>query len=96
MHKKWLTRYLRPKQIKVTTVAQVLALHPGVRYIHLGCDEVYQLGGCGECGAGSAAELYTAHVARLASWVRETHGIQPIVWDDLLRQLFPRYVLGPC
>ena len=50
LHKKWLTRYLRPKQIKVTTVVQVLALHPGVRYIHLGCDEVYQLGGCGECG----------------------------------------------
>ena len=28
---------------------QVLQLHPKIKYFHIGCDEVYQLGQCSKC-----------------------------------------------
>ena len=30
-------------------IDQVMALHPNVRYLHVGCDEVYHMGECEQC-----------------------------------------------
>ena len=35
-------------------VDQVMALHPRARFLHIGCDEVYQLAQCGRCSARAA------------------------------------------
>ncbi|CAG2121886.1 unnamed protein product [Medioppia subpectinata] len=53
---------------------QVMRLHPKARFLHIGCDEVFQLGVC--------AELHA-----VADHVVRAHGVIPIVWDDMLRQM---------
>ena len=35
-------------------VDQVMALHPDARFLHIGCDEVYQLAECARCSARAA------------------------------------------
>ncbi|XP_063239618.1 hexosaminidase D-like [Bacillus rossius redtenbacheri] len=70
-------------------VRQVLGAHPGARFLHVGCDEVYHLGACELC-AGSLKEprqLFAEHVARVARHVRGLYpGVTPLVWDDMMRQ----------
>ncbi len=68
----------------------MIALHPESRFLHIGCDEVYQLGMCEVCtgrivGDGIAArDIFLDHVHRVAAYVREK-GVIPIMWDDMLR-----------
>ncbi|KAG8507537.1 Hexosaminidase D [Galemys pyrenaicus] len=71
---------------------QVLALHPGAQWLHLGCDEVYYLG---EGPASrqwlqqehnTKAKLCLSHMRAVASHVRAQHpATRPLVWDDMLR-----------
>ena len=35
-------------------IDQVMALHPHARFLHIGCDEVYQLAQCELCSARAA------------------------------------------
>lgn len=51
---------------------EVITLHPDIRYIHIGCDEVYQLGVCKKCASRmlrnrwGSNDLFLAHVSRIA------------------------------
>jgi len=53
-------------------IDQVVTMHPGIKYIHIGCDEVYYLGECVRCGMNMVAhqwskkQLFLHHVSRLA------------------------------
>ncbi|XP_012590190.1 PREDICTED: hexosaminidase D [Condylura cristata] len=73
---------------------QVLGLHPGAQWLHIGCDEVYYLGE----GAASRqwlqqeqntkAKLCLSHVRAVASLLRARHpATRPLVWDDMLRDV---------
>ena len=68
-------------------VGQVMAVHPRARYLHIGCDEVYHLGECAPCQADMVGrnEIFLSHVSRVATHVRDTWNVTPIVWDDMLR-----------
>lgn len=68
-------------------VDQVLALHPNVRWLHIGCDEVFHLGYCSRCQQRDREELFLSHVTRVARYVRDRHKRIPIIWDDMLRQI---------
>ncbi|XP_064465727.1 hexosaminidase D-like isoform X3 [Ornithodoros turicata] len=68
-------------------VDQVLSLHPHVRWLHIGCDEVFHLGYCSRCQQRDREELFLSHVTRVARYVREKHNRIPIIWDDMLRQI---------
>lgn len=54
---------------------EVIALHADIRYIHIGCDEVYQLGVCSRCTSRrvenrwSMKDLFLDHVTRIARQV---------------------------
>ncbi|XP_076054038.1 hexosaminidase D-like [Oratosquilla oratoria] len=74
----WLVRSL---------VDQVMALHPQSRYLHIGCDEVFQIGECQRCRQKSREALFLQHVVTVARHVREKHHAIPIVWDDMLRHV---------
>ena len=79
----------------------VLSLHPDSEWVHIGCDEVYQLGQCSKCSERianannnpdatsyyDAKTLFLEHVYRVASYVREKNKVIPIMWDDLLRTI---------
>ena len=64
---------------------QVLTLHPNSKYLHIGCDEVYHLGGCAECQGLPRSHLFVNHVSRVARYVKDVHKRRVIIWDDMLR-----------
>lgn len=65
-----------------------MALHPGVKYLHIGCDEVFQIGECDVCRLEMHETLFLKHVKTVADII---HGKFPslriIIWDDMLRHL---------
>ena len=74
----WLVRNL---------VDQMMELHQGVKYLHIGCDEVFHMGECERCRMINRETLFLNHVASVARHVRNVHGVIPIVWDDMLRHI---------
>ena len=86
---------------------QVLSLHPDAAWLHIGCDEVYQLGQCPICsqklltantdpnnsnGYQDGRSLFLQHVHRVASYVKNQKNVIPIIWDDMLRTI-PAHIL---
>ncbi|XP_036853209.2 hexosaminidase D isoform X2 [Manis javanica] len=77
-----------------TMIGQVMELHPGTRWLHIGCDEVYYLGE-GEAskqwlqqGQNNKAKLCLSHMKAVASHVLAQHPTTtPLVWDDMLRAI---------
>lgn len=74
-----------------------------LQFLHIGCDEVYHLATCPQCQSRlkrlnqnrlskndpllTGRFLFLDHVKQVASYVRETYGIQPLIWDDMLRAM---------
>lgn len=74
---------------------QVMELHPGVRYLHIGCDEVFQMGECPRCRQVLRENLFLGHVARVATYVRAKYSyrgmpVTPVIWHDMLQHLPPQ------
>ncbi|XP_016070952.1 PREDICTED: hexosaminidase D isoform X2 [Miniopterus natalensis] len=75
-------------------IDQVMELHPGARWLHIGCDEVYYLGE-GEASRqwlqqeqNTKAKLCLSHMRAVASHVLSQHpSTMPLVWDDMLRDI---------
>ncbi|XP_011921383.1 PREDICTED: hexosaminidase D isoform X4 [Cercocebus atys] len=75
-------------------IDQVLELHPGARWLHVGCDEVYYLGE-GEASRrwlqqeqNSTGKLCLSHMRAVASHMQTRRpSVTPLVWDDMLRDL---------
>lgn len=63
-------------------------LHPAAKYLHIGCDEVFQMGECDICRLEIHENLFLKHVKNVADII---HGRYPhirvIVWDDMLRHI---------
>ncbi|KAM3921928.1 hexosaminidase D [Leptodactylus fuscus] len=79
-------------QLLQAMIRQVMDLHPGVRWLHIGSDEVYYLGEGEESKkylseTGLAVEdLFMCHLKKVAAHVVSTYpGVRPIAWDDMLR-----------
>ena len=70
-----------------TYIDQVMSLHPDVKYLHVGCDEVYHMGECASCMAQglSRTELFVSHVTKVAKYVKSKYKVNVIIWDDMLR-----------
>ncbi|ODM88604.1 Hexosaminidase D [Orchesella cincta] len=94
-------RYLQcicPSNIKSTQLVeemidQVMSLHPTLKYFHMGSDEVYYMGLCQACqdrinkSKLDRGELFLSHATHVASYVKNKHKVQPIMWDDEFRNL---------
>ncbi|XP_075702596.1 hexosaminidase D isoform X1 [Rhinoderma darwinii] len=73
-------------------IRQVLELHPGVRWLHIGSDEVYFLGEGEESkkylseNGLTVEDLFMCHLKKVAAHVVSSYpGVKPIAWDDMLR-----------
>lgn len=79
-------------------IDQVMALHPDAKWIHIGSDEVYQLGHCPRCSRYDHNSLFLAYVRKVAKHVRNKHRVVPVMWDDMLRHMtvaeLEKYELG--
>ncbi|PVD29412.1 hypothetical protein C0Q70_08663 [Pomacea canaliculata] len=74
-------------------IIQILQAHPEAKRIHLGCDEVFDLGK-GQSHTLLMTEnltpgdLFLRHVTRLAMFIRSTYPhIKPLIWDDWIRNI---------
>ena len=61
-------------------------LHPHSRYLHLGGDEVRNIGTCDHCKAAgkSSSALFISFMNQVAKYAIEL-GKQPIIWHDMLK-----------
>ncbi|XP_075222882.1 hexosaminidase D-like isoform X1 [Lycorma delicatula] len=71
-------------------IDQVMEVHKGISYFHIGCDEVFHMGECVRCRAQSREKLFLNHVSHVAEYVRNKFpDTVPIIWDDMLRHIPP-------
>ncbi|CAH1118945.1 unnamed protein product [Phaedon cochleariae] len=69
-------------------IDQVMALHSSTRYLHIGCDEVFQMGECDICRLEIHENLFLKHVKNVADMVRSKYpSVKVLVWDDMLRHI---------
>lgn len=75
-------------------IDQIVQLHPNLKYLHIGSDEVYALGKCARCIDKMKQEnwnknqLFLHHVKSVARYVRTAHPhVMPLVWEDMFRSL---------
>lgn len=47
-----------------------MALHPNIRYLHIGCDEVFHIAECSLCQRKFKDDIFLGHVQRVATYVR--------------------------
>ncbi|XP_023804987.1 hexosaminidase D [Oryzias latipes] len=81
-------------KVVLEMLRQVVELHPGVRTLHIGADEVYLLGE-GEdsrrwlASPGRTVEqLFLDHVTKVARAVKEAWPhVTVIMWDDMMREM---------
>lgn len=63
-------------------------MHPNSKYLHIGCDEVFQMGECDLCRLELHESLFLRHVRNVANIVHEKYPkLRVIIWDDMLRHL---------
>lgn len=78
-------------------VTQVILLHtinqeqkkiPQLNQIHIGCDEVYQLGECNLCRNKLPNNIFLEHVYYVASFIKKKWpNLTVLIWDDQLRKI---------
>lgn len=69
-------------------VKQVLALHPNIKYLHIGCDEVFQMGECEVCRLELHENLFLRHIRNVAKSIHENWPkLRLLIWDDMLRHI---------
>ncbi|PSN36468.1 hypothetical protein C0J52_20603 [Blattella germanica] len=64
-------------------IDQVIALHPGIKYLHIGCDEVYYLGECVRCGLTMVDHQWS----KKQLFLHHHRDVIPLTWDDEFREL---------
>ena len=64
-----------------------MSVHDGIKYLHIGCDEVFHMAECAICSLKPKDELFLSHVHRVASYVSSKYKVKPIIWDDMLRHM---------
>lgn len=65
-----------------------MEMHNESKYLHIGCDEVFQMGECSKCRLQSRENLFLGHVSKVATIVKTLYkNVIPIIWDDMLRHL---------
>lgn len=68
---------------------QVIALHPNIKYLHVGGDEIYDLMKCSKCKKlpYKSHDMYLLHMVPLLSEIKATWPeLNVLMWDDMLRK----------
>uniref|UniRef100_A0A1B6ENS6 beta-N-acetylhexosaminidase n=1 Tax=Cuerna arida TaxID=1464854 RepID=A0A1B6ENS6_9HEMI len=75
-------------------IDDIVTMHPASRYIHIGCDEVYNLGECNQCldkmlkENWTKKQLFFNHIVTVASYIKEKYpNVKPLMWDDEFRKM---------
>ncbi|XP_015604191.1 hexosaminidase D [Cephus cinctus] len=81
-------------------IDQVVEAHPNIKYLHIGADEVYQIGECSRCfevmdkKQWGKRQLFLDHVTRVAKYIKEKYPkLSILMWDDEFREILPQEIL---
>ena len=64
-------------------VAEIWEFYGKPPYIHLGCDEAYDMGTCHSCRKHPISDLLAAHLKKFDNFAKQL-GTRPIIWHDML------------
>ncbi len=64
---------------------EVLEVVKPERFVHMGHDEIYQVGICEKCKQHDGGELYANEVTKLNDFVR-SHGLTMMLWADMVQE----------
>lgn len=64
-------------------IDEILEVTNPSTYVHMGHDEVYQIGLCKRCRTKSPAELYARHVNDVHAYLK-ARGLKMMLWSDML------------
>lgn len=74
----------RSYEILFDILDEVIELFAPLKYVHIGHDEVYQIGICHKCRETDPAELFASDVMRIYEYLSE-RGIKTMMWSDMLQ-----------
>ncbi|XP_063446453.1 hexosaminidase D-like isoform X2 [Mytilus trossulus] len=73
-------------------IDQVMELHQGLRWFHIGADEVYHIGICDKCKKRmhvqnlTQQQLFFSHCKAVLNYIKVKYpSVTAIMWDDMLR-----------
>lgn len=74
----------RSYEILFDILDEVIELFAPLQYVHIGHDEVYQIGVCPKCRGTDPAELFYNDVMRIYNYLAK-RGIKTMMWSDMLQ-----------
>lgn len=70
-------------EVMFDIIDEIVEVAKPKKYVHLGHDEVYQLGVCEKCKEKTPAELYYSDLMKLYGHLKEK-GLTAMIWSDML------------
>lgn len=61
---------------------------PSFSHLHIGCDEVYNMGQCSRCKSQNKHHLFVSHIKNITNVIhnRWPH-LKVVIWDDMMRSM---------
>ncbi|XP_055298333.1 hexosaminidase D [Sitodiplosis mosellana] len=61
---------------------------PKFSHLHIGCDEVYNMGQCSRCKSKSKHHLFVSHIKKVTTVIRNRWPhLKVVIWDDMMRSM---------
>ena len=74
----------RSYEITMDLLDEIIEVVRPTKYVHMGHDEVYQIGVCPKCREKDPADLFAADVCRYHAHLKEK-GLSMMIWSDMLQ-----------
>lgn len=75
-------------------IDQIVEAHPDIKHLHIGADEVYQIGECSRCldtmvkRQWGKKQLFLDHVSKVAKYIKNKYpDLVVLMWDDEFREI---------
>lgn len=75
-------------------IDQIIEAHPDIKHLHIGADEVYQIGECSRCSdviikkQWGKKQLFLDHVSKVAKYIKNKYPeLTILMWDDEFREI---------
>lgn len=81
-------------------IDQIVEAHPNAKHLHIGADEVYQIGECSRCldvmvkRQWGKKHLFLDHVSKVAKYIKAKYPeLTVLMWDDEFREITPQEII---
>ncbi len=66
-------------------IDEIVELVQPERYVHIGHDEVYQIGVCKRCRDKDPSDLFASDVNKIHDYIAEKYGLRIMIWSDMIQ-----------